>query len=232
MLKKNIFGWVLSCLVLTYSVGLPGLMGWNSAREAFQKTSPKKVTLKSTDIITQSGKKTNKEPKSLAKTVNQIQPPQQPAETKQPDYQVIPKKSAQSNRIAQANQTENNYQSSLKINDYQFNTLVRIISAEAKGETLEGQVAVGAVILNRVESGKFPDTIAKNVFKSGQFEPVANGHIWNTPTASAYKAAELAIKGWDPTNGALYFFNPSTSSSRWIWSRPIIKKIGDHVFAS
>lgn len=114
---------------------------------------------------------------------------------------------------------------------YQFQMLARIISAEAKGEPLEGQVAVGAVILNRVKSGKFPNTIASNVLKRGQFEPVANGQIWQEPTASAVRAARLALQGWDPTNGALYFFNPDKSSSRWIWSRTVITRIGNHVFA-
>jgi spore germination cell wall hydrolase CwlJ-like protein len=118
------------------------------------------------------------------------------------------------------------------ISDYQFRMLARIISAEAKGEPLTGQVAVGAVILNRVRSGRFPDNIAANVLKRGQFEPVANGHIWNEPAPSAYKAARLALQGWDPTRGALYFFNPAKSTSRWIWSRPVIMRIGDHVFAS
>jgi hypothetical protein len=118
-----------------------------------------------------------------------------------------------------------------KLSNYQFQMLARIISAEAKGEPFHGQVAVGAVILNRVASGRFPKTIAANVLKRGQFEPVANGAIWEEPTASAYRAASLALKGWDPTRGALYFFNPAKSSSRWIWSRPIIARIGDHVFA-
>jgi spore germination cell wall hydrolase CwlJ-like protein len=114
---------------------------------------------------------------------------------------------------------------------YQFQMLARIISAEAKGEPFHGQVAVGAVILNRIASGRFPKTIAANVLKPGQFEPVANGSIWNEPTASAYRAAHLSLKGWDPTGGALYFFNPVKTSSRWIWSRPIVKRIGAHVFA-
>jgi len=113
----------------------------------------------------------------------------------------------------------------------EYEMLVRIISAEAKGEPLRGQVAVGAVILNRMKSGKFPKTVTANVLKRGQFEPVANGQIWNEPVASAYKAAQLALSGWDPTYGALYFYNPAKTSSRWIRSRPTIVQIGDHVFA-
>jgi hypothetical protein len=117
------------------------------------------------------------------------------------------------------------------VSNYQYRMLARIISAEAKGEPLKGQVAVGAVILNRVRSKKFPDNIASNVLKRGQFEPVSNGHIWRQPTPSAYKAARLALKGWDPTHGALYFFNPAKSTSRWIWNRPVIMRIGGHIFA-
>jgi spore germination cell wall hydrolase CwlJ-like protein len=117
------------------------------------------------------------------------------------------------------------------VSSYQYQMLARIISAEAKGEPFHGQVAVGAVILNRVASARFPKSIAANVLKRGQFEPVANGSIWNEPTPSAYRAARLALNGWDPTGGALYFFNPAKTSSRWIWSRPVVTRIGDHVFA-
>lgn len=114
----------------------------------------------------------------------------------------------------------------------EYNMLVRIISAEAKGEPLQGQVAVGAVILNRMKSGKFPSTVTANVLKRGEFEPVSNGQIWNEPVSSAHKAAQLALKGWDPTYGALYFYNPAKTSSRWIRSRTTIIQIGDHVFAA
>jgi spore germination cell wall hydrolase CwlJ-like protein len=128
-------------------------------------------------------------------------------------------------------QTVSSNSAAAPISDYQFQMLARIISAEAKGEPFYGQVAVGAVILNRVASGRFPKTIAANVLKRGQFEPVTNGSIWNEPATSAYRAARLALNGWDPTGGALYFFNPAKTSSRWIWSRPVVTRIGDHVFA-
>lgn len=128
------------------------------------------------------------------------------------------------------NPTVNNNPSA-GLSNYQFQMLARIISAEAKGEPLKGQVAVGAVILNRVESGIFPKTIAANVLKRGQFEPVANGQIWNEPTPSAVQAARMALNGWDPTNGAIYFFNPAKTNSRWIKSRPVVTQIGNHVFA-
>ncbi len=111
--------------------------------------------------------------------------------------------------------------------------LARLINGEARGESFEGQVAVGAVILNRVKSNKFPNTIAGIIYQETQFESVANGEFWQPLTASSIKAAEAALKGWDPTGGALYFYNPAKIYSKynWIWSRPIINRIGSHVFA-
>lgn len=111
--------------------------------------------------------------------------------------------------------------------------LARLINGEARGESFEGQVAVGAVILNRVKAQNFPDTIAGNVYKPGEFESVANGQIWQPLTGSALKAARAALSGWDPSGGALYFYNPSKvyNPYNWIWSRPIINRIGQHVFA-
>lgn len=111
--------------------------------------------------------------------------------------------------------------------------LARLINGEARGESFTGQVAAGAVILNRVKSGKFPNTIAGNIFKKLQFESVTNGQIWQPLTANVIKAAEAALSGWDPTNGALYFYNPAKINNKynWIWSRRIVKRIGNHVFA-
>jgi N-acetylmuramoyl-L-alanine amidase len=108
--------------------------------------------------------------------------------------------------------------------------LAQTISSEAKGEPYEGQVAVGAVILNRVKSPKFPNTIAGVVYQKGQFEPVMNGTIYQSPSPSAVKAAQDAVNGWDPSAGALYFYNPQKSTSAWIFTRPIITRIGNHVF--
>lgn len=120
---------------------------------------------------------------------------------------------------------------SVKSNDMLL--LARLISGEARGETYKGQVAVGAVILNRMDSGHFPRTIRGNIFMPGQFESVSNGQIWKALPSSAIKAAKAALAGYDPTGGAVYFYNPGKIASRfnWIWSRPIISKIGSHVFA-
>lgn len=111
------------------------------------------------------------------------------------------------------------------------NLLARAISGEARGEPYEGQVAVGAVILNRVNSSQFPNTISGVIYQSGAFDSVKDGQINMEPTSTAVKAAQDALSGWDPTGGCIYFFNPATSTSKWIWSRPIVKTIGKHCFA-
>lgn len=116
-------------------------------------------------------------------------------------------------------------------NSDDINSLARIIAAEAEAEPYIGKVAVAAVILNRVQSPEFPKTVAGVIFKSGEFESVSNGR-YNTMviTDSDIKAAQEAYNGWDPTYGALFFWNPSKPVSRWIWSRKIIVTYGAHVF--
>jgi len=112
--------------------------------------------------------------------------------------------------------------------------MARAINGEARGEPYEGQVAVGAVILNRVKSSKFPNTIAGVIYQSGAFTAVADGQI-NVPIqegSTVLKAAQDAMNGWDPTGGAIYYFNPNTATNKWIWSRPLIKTIGKHRFCS
>lgn len=110
--------------------------------------------------------------------------------------------------------------------------MARAINGEARGEPYEGQVAVGAVILNRVKSSQFPNTIAGVIYQSGAFTAVADGQI-NAPISegsTVYKAAQDAKNGWDPTGGCIYYFNPSTATNKWIWSRPLVKTIGKHRF--
>ena len=110
--------------------------------------------------------------------------------------------------------------------------MARAINGEARGEPYEGQVAVGALILNRVKSSKFPNTIAGVVYQSGAFTAVTDGQI-NKPIAedsTVYKAAQDAMNGWDPTGGCIYYFNPNTATNKWIWSRPHVKTIGKHRF--
>ncbi|MCD7748434.1 MAG: spore cortex-lytic enzyme [Oscillospiraceae bacterium] len=110
--------------------------------------------------------------------------------------------------------------------------LARLISAEARGEPYTGQVAVGAVVLNRVESPAFPSTMSGVIYQSGAFTCLSDGQFWEEVADSAYQAAQDAINGWDPSGGALYYFNPNTATSSWIWSRPIVAVIGDHYFCT
>lgn len=110
--------------------------------------------------------------------------------------------------------------------------LARAINGEARGEGYEGQVAVGAVILNRVKHPDFPNTIAGVIYEPGAFTAVSDGQI-NHPideTSTVYKAAQDAMNGWDPTNGCVYYFNPNTATNKWIWSKTIVKTIGKHHF--
>lgn len=112
--------------------------------------------------------------------------------------------------------------------------LARIVHAEARGEKYTGQVAVASVLLNRLENSKFPKTLSGVVFQKGAFETVANGQIWLQPNATAYRAVRAAINGWDPTYGALYFYNPHKVANpyNWIWTRKVTLKIGKHSFAA
>ncbi|MFR5782900.1 MAG: cell wall hydrolase, partial [Oscillospiraceae bacterium] len=110
--------------------------------------------------------------------------------------------------------------------------LARLISAEARGEPYAGQVAVGAVVLNRVEHPSFPNTISEVIFQPGAFSCMLDGQ-WDEPVAdSAYQAARDALAGADPSGGAIYYFNPVTATNAWIWSRPEIITIGKHRFCA
>lgn len=116
--------------------------------------------------------------------------------------------------------------------DSDFNLLANIISAEARGESFEGQVAVGAVVLNRVEHPSFPDSIAGVVYQPGAFTAVTDGQIDEPVAESARKAAREALAGADPSGGAIYYFNPDKTSNKWMRTRPVIKRIGGHLFCS
>ena len=121
--------------------------------------------------------------------------------------------------------SNNSYNSNL-------NLLSRLVYAEARGEPYTGQVAVAAVVLNRVKSSSFPNTIAGVIYQKGAFSVVDDGQINLTPNATAKKAAQDALNGWDPAYGAIYYFNPNTATSAWIWSRPHIITIGNHRFCA
>ena len=122
------------------------------------------------------------------------------------------------------------YAASSNTSDIQL--MARAINGEARGEPYEGQVAVGAVILNRVKSSQFPNSISGVIYQAGAFTAVSDGQI-NSPiseNSTVYKAARDAINGWDPTGGCIYYFNPNTATNKWIWSRPLVKTIGKHRF--
>lgn len=110
--------------------------------------------------------------------------------------------------------------------------LARLISAEARGEPYEGQVAVGAVVLNRVNHASFPNTLSGVIYQSGAFSCLDDGQFDEPVAESAYRAARDALNGWDPSGGAIYYFNPDTATSAWIWSRPAIVTIGRHMFCT
>lgn len=120
--------------------------------------------------------------------------------------------------------------SSSSNNSANLNLLARVVYGEARGEPYAGQVAVAAVVLNRVKSSQFPNTISGVVYQSGAFDAVSDGQINMTPDATAKKAAQDALNGWDPSYGAIYYFNPSTATNKWIWSRPLTVTIGKHRF--
>ena len=119
--------------------------------------------------------------------------------------------------------TTTNYSSDL-------NLLSHLVYAEARGEPYSGQVAVASVVLNRVKNSSFPNTVAGVIYERGAFSVVSDGQINLTPNETAKKAAQDAINGWDPSYGAIYYFNPNTATSAWIWSRPVTVVIGNHRF--
>ena len=115
-------------------------------------------------------------------------------------------------------------------NSNDLNLLSRVVYSEARGEPYVGQVAVAAIVLNRVSHSSFPNSVAGVVYQSGAFDAVSDGQINLTPDSTSRKAAQDAINGWDPTYGCIYYFNPSTATSKWIWSRPQVLTIGKHIF--
>lgn len=111
-----------------------------------------------------------------------------------------------------------------------LNLLARLVYAESRGEPYSGQVAVASVVLNRVKNSSFPNSIAGVIYQKGAFSVVNDGQINLTPNETAKNAARDAINGWDPSYGAIYYFNPNTATNAWIWSRPVTVTIGSHRF--
>jgi N-acetylmuramoyl-L-alanine amidase len=111
-----------------------------------------------------------------------------------------------------------------------MNLLAHLVYGEARGEPFEGQVAIAAVILNRLRDPRFPHSIPAIMFQPGAFTATADGQAYLNPDSEAMRAVVEAVNGWDPTSGAVYYFNPATATNKWIWSRPIVKRIGHHIF--
>ena len=134
--------------------------------------------------------------------------------------------------VLSRNNSEQNISYASTSNTSDIQLMARAINGEARGEPYTGQVAVGAVILNRVKDSRFPDSISGVIYQSGAFTAVADGQI-NAPIdegSTVYKAAQDAMNGWDPTGGCVYYFNPNTATNKWIWSRPHVITIGKHRF--
>jgi len=222
MKKKIVFIILLLGLVVTFDVGL---MSWNSEVEALSKYGSRGTEVRtiqeklkrwgyysgSVDGIY--GSQTVSAVKSFQKknglTVDGI---------------------AGTQTLKAMGITSSSSSSSSSNNSSNVNLLARVVYGEARGEPYTGQVAVAAVVLNRVKSSKFPNTISGVVYQSGAFDAVADGQINMTPDTTAKKAAQDALNGWDPSYGAIYYFNPSTATNKWIWSRPMTVTIGKHRF--
>ncbi len=149
--------------------------------------------------------------------------PAKPAPAKPAPAKPAPAKPAPAKKPTAANTPNGFSQNDIKL-------LANAVHGESRGEPYIGQVAVAAVILNRVNSATFPNTVSGVIFEPGAFTAVADGQIYLTPNELSKKAVIDAINGWDPTGEALYYFNPATATNGWIWGRPQIKKIGKHIF--
>ncbi|AWX56654.1 MULTISPECIES: cell wall hydrolase [Brevibacillus] len=119
----------------------------------------------------------------------------------------------------------------VKVSERDMELLARLVYAEGRGEPYEGQVAIAAVVLNRVASDEFPNTVREVIYAPNAFSPVHDGNLTHKSNESTRKAVQDALNGKDPSNGSLYFFNPDTATSKWIWSRPVTVEIGNHRFA-
>ncbi|WP_438823701.1 spore cortex-lytic enzyme [Bacillus sp. JJ1764] len=138
------------------------------------------------------------------------------------------KKTSAPKKTAASKPTASNVPKGFSQNDIRL--LANAVHGESRGEPYVGQVAVAAVIINRINSASFPNTVSGVIFEPGAFTAVADGQIWLTPNETSKKAVLDALNGWDPTGEALYYFNPATATSSWIWGRPQIKRIGKHIF--
>ncbi|ULO09760.1 spore cortex-lytic enzyme [Paenibacillus sp. 19GGS1-52] len=138
--------------------------------------------------------------------------------------------SANTNTPEKSNTAELASGNTMGLTENDLKIMSNAVYGESRGEPFEGQVAVAAVILNRVKSPSFPNTPSGVIFQPGAFTAVADGQIYLEPNEQARKAVQQALNGWDPSGGCIYYFNPKTATSKWIWSRPQVKTIGAHIF--
>ncbi|PFP27314.1 spore cortex-lytic enzyme [Bacillus sp. AFS073361] len=244
----GVFGWSTYWALrnFQYEFGLPidGLAGWTTKlklakaskyNEQFVKkhiNTGKKFTHyggvdQSKQVAPSPGKQAPAK-QAPAKQAPAKQAPANQAPAKQAPKQTVPQKNTAPQKTAPKKPTAANTPNGFSQNDIQL--MANAVYGESRGEPYTGQVAVAAVILNRVNSATFPNTVSGVIFEPGAFTAVADGQIWLTPNENAKKAVLDAINGWDPTGEALYYFNPDTATSGWIWGRPQIKRIGKHIF--
>ncbi len=223
---KLISGLMLASIILSFYGGILSFSALNTANNRSGpviKTSSKTLTGQKQKALTVANRPIPNEQTGLEQSYSapnqESQPPVQRNE-------VASKPGSNAHQSEQAGAPEP--ESGSNVDLY---LLARVIYAEARGEPFQGQVAVGAVLLNRLKDARFPKSLAQIIFKQGEFCTVRDGQIWKTPDRQALQAARLAAAGWDPTGGALYFYNPAKTTSRWIWSRPIVNRIGNHNFA-
>lgn len=158
----------------------------------------------------------------------------QQQQTKQPSNTQATEKKQQTAKNNEAQNEAQNVQKAVNtpkgFSQNDMKLLANAVYGEARGEPYIGQIAIAAVILNRVKSPSFPNSISGVIFEPGAFTAVSDGQIWLQPNETAKKAVQDALTGWDPSGGAVYYFNPATATNKWIWSRPQIKRIGKHIF--
>ncbi|MEH7501106.1 spore cortex-lytic enzyme [Neobacillus drentensis] len=234
----GVFGWSTYWALrnFQYEFGLPidGLAGWTTkiklAKASKYNEQFVKKQINSGNKFTHYGgvdqsKQSAPSPANKAPT-KQVPAKQTPA--KQAPKQNASQKNTAPKQAPPKKPTAANTPNGFSQNDIQL--MANAVYGESRGEPYTGQVAVAAVILNRVNSQTFPNTVSGVIFEPGAFTAVADGQIWLTPNENAKKAVLDAINGWDPTGEALYYFNPDTATSGWIWGRPQIKRIGKHIF--
>lgn len=242
-LVKPISGLMLTSMVLSFSIGIWGQSTPSTTKykPTISKVLPKPSSKTKGETPALNRANIGKNEQTVTNRNNWAQSGQsennQVAQSNIEKANPIPRKETAWQRVNRVNYADNVNTTPAKPPQPKSNSnvdiylLARVIHAESRGEPFEGQVAVGAVLLNRLQDSRFPNSLTQIIFKRGEFCTVRDGQIWKNPSQEAIKAARLAAAGWDPTGGALYFYNPAKTTSRWIWSRPVVNRIGNHIFA-